>query len=232
MTVQQINESASNGCNWCSYIWAFTSSGEETRDPGDVLSIYLCNFHADYSTPTGKNAFYLNMEWVTQKSARDLGWALRLHAFTNPTNLAAPFVTARKLQTEVYSDPSRNQIQHWLAECADHKQCSGQVETILPTRVIEVAPAGSSDRPRLLVTAGKKGRYATLSYCWGSNSYGVLNQSNVNKYIQDLCLDALPQTLRDAIAVTKSISIPYLWVDALCILQDSDDDKSHELSMM
>jgi Heterokaryon incompatibility protein (HET) len=45
-------------------------------------------------------------------------------------------------------------------------------------------------------------------------------------------LDALPQTLRDAIAVTKSISIPYLWVDMLCILQDSEDDKRHEMSMM
>jgi len=91
---------------------------------------------------------------------------------------------------------------------------------------------GSPDRPRLLVTSGRKGRYAALSYCWGSNSYGELNQSNLNKYIQHLCLDALPQTLRDAIAVTKSISVPYLWVDALCILQDSDDDKSHEISMM
>jgi hypothetical protein len=42
----------------------------------------------------------------------------------------------------------------------------------------------------------------------------------------------LPQTLRDAVAVTKSISAPCLWVDALCILQDSDEDKSFEISMM
>lgn len=52
-----------------------------------------------------------------------------------------------------------------FAECADHNQCPGQAETILPTRVIEVAPVGSPDRPRLLVTFGKKGRYAALSYC-------------------------------------------------------------------
>ncbi|RDL39593.1 uncharacterized protein BP5553_03933 [Venustampulla echinocandica] len=232
MTVRQINESASNNCNWCSYIWTFTSRREETRDPGDVLSIYLCDFYPGYSTPTGKNAYYLTMNWESQKRATDIGWALRLHAFTNSTDLAAPFVTARKLQTEVYSDASRHQIQRWLAECADHNQCPGQAETILPTRVIEVAPVGSPDRPRLVVTAGKKGRYAALSYCWGSNSYGELNQSNLNEYIQTLCLNLLPQTLRDAIAVTKSISVPYLWVDALCILQDSDNDKSHEMSMM
>lgn len=57
-------------------------------------------------------------------------------------------------------------------------------------------------------------------------------ENSTSLYIQYLCLDALPQILRDAIAVTKSISVPYLWVDALCIIQDSDDDKSHEMSMM
>jgi hypothetical protein len=103
---------------------------------------------------------------------------------------------------------------------------------ILPTPVIEVAPVGSPDKPRLLVTAGKKRRYAALSYCWGSNSYGELKRSHLNKYLQHLDVGALPQTLRNAIAVTKSISVPYLWVDALCILQDSEEDKSHGISMM
>jgi hypothetical protein len=54
----------------------------------------------------------------------------------------------------------------------------------------------------------------------------------LNQYLEHLDLEVLPQTLRDAIAVTKSISVPYLWVDALCILQDSDEDKSFEISKM
>ncbi|KAH8777996.1 heterokaryon incompatibility protein-domain-containing protein [Hyaloscypha finlandica] len=232
MTVQQINGSASNGCNWCSYIRTFTSGGEETRDPDDVLSISLCDFYPDYSSPTGKNMYYLSMDWESPKRETRAGWSLRIHAFTNSTDLAAPFVTARELQTEVYSDASRHQIRNWLAECADHSQCPEQVETILPTRVIEVAPAISPDRPRLLATAGKKGRYAALSYCWGSNSYGELRRSRLNQYLEHLDLEVLPQTLRDAIAVAKSISVPYLWVDALCILQDSDEDKSFEISKM
>jgi hypothetical protein len=232
MTVQQINESASNGCNWCSFIRIFTSRGEETRDPDDVLSISLCDFYPYYSSPTGNNIYYLSMGWETQKRATAYGWAFRIHAFTNSTDLAAPFVTARELQTEVYSDASIHQIQDWLVECADHNQCPRQTETILPTRVIEVAPMDAPDRPQLLVTAGMKGRYAALSYCWGQNSYGELKQSHLKKYLEHLDVDALPQTLRDAIVVTKSISVPYLWVDALCILQDSEDDKSYEISMM
>jgi hypothetical protein len=172
------------------------------------------------------------MEWEPLKGVSDDIRCLGVHAFTTSTDLAAPFVTARKIQTEVYPDSSRHQIQDWLVGCADHSECPGQAETILPTRVIEVAPVDSPDKPRLLVTAGKKGRYAALSYCWGNSSYGTLTRARLNKYLQHLDVDALPQTLRDAITVTKSISIPYLWVDALCILQDSDEDKTFEISMM
>jgi hypothetical protein len=71
--------------------------------------------------------------WWSQKRATGFGgWAL-IHAFANSTDLAAPFVTARELQTEVYSNASRHQFRNWLAECAEHSQCPGQVETILPT---------------------------------------------------------------------------------------------------
>ncbi|KAH8807774.1 heterokaryon incompatibility protein-domain-containing protein [Xylogone sp. PMI_703] len=173
--------------------------------------------------------YYLNLDWLKEKPG-SLCWSLRIHGWTDPADPAASYVTARKLQTQLHSDASRHQIQKWLAECANHTQCSKQTEVILPTRVIEVAPA--IGKPRVLNTAGKKGRYVTLSYCWGGSSHGELIQSNLNEYIQSLKVDALPQTIRDAIEVTKSIAVPYLWVDALCIIQDSDDDKRHEIAMM
>jgi hypothetical protein len=172
------------------------------------------------------------MEWEPLKGVLDDIRCLGVHAFTTSTDLAAPLVTARRIQTEVHPDASRHQIQDWLVECADHRECPGQAETILPTRVIEVAPVDSPDTARLLVTAGRKGRYAALSYCWGNSSYGTLTRARLNKYLQHVDVDALPQTLSDAITVAKSISVPYLWVDALCTLQDSDEDKTFEISMM
>lgn len=45
-------------------------------------------------------------------------------------------------------------------------------------------------------------------------------------------MKVLPQTFRDAIEVAKAMSIPYLWVDALCIIQDSEQDKNEEISVM
>ncbi|KAH6718353.1 hypothetical protein BKA61DRAFT_599503 [Leptodontidium sp. MPI-SDFR-AT-0119] len=37
-------------------------------------------------------------------------------------------------------------------------------------------------------------------------------------------LKSLPKTLRDAIEVTRSLSFPFIWIDALCIIQDSTPD--------
>jgi hypothetical protein len=45
-------------------------------------------------------------------------------------------------------------------------------------------------------------------------------------------LEDLPQTIQDAIEVTRGMRMKYLWVDALCIVQDSEEDKVRNLSVM
>ncbi|KAL1948611.1 hypothetical protein VTO73DRAFT_10417 [Trametes versicolor] len=42
----------------------------------------------------------------------------------------------------------------------------------------------------------------------------------------------LPQTVRDAISVTYALGFQFLWVDALCIIQDDDADRRHEIGRM
>lgn len=41
--------------------------------------------------------------------------------------------------------------------------------------------------------------------------------------------DRLPQTLKDAVEVTRTLNIRYLGIDALCILKDSIVDKSRKV---
>jgi hypothetical protein len=45
-------------------------------------------------------------------------------------------------------------------------------------------------------------------------------------------LDSLPLTIRDVIEVTRKLGLKCLWIDALCIIQDSRDEKLREIDQM
>jgi len=72
--------------------------------------------------------------------------------------------------------------------------------------------------------------YVTLSHCWGkpSSSRLVLKQNNLGDMIQELPYDRLTPVFQDAVTVTRHLGIQYLWIDALCIIQDSKSDWAGE----
>lgn len=122
----------------------------------------------------------------------------------------------------------------WLAKCkASHAMCStvahGDTKR-LPTRVIDVG--SSAQQPKLIETGAAIGRWAALSYCWGGNSSFILISSSESRFKEGTALEDFPATLRDAIVVTRALGIPYLWIDALCIFQDSFDDWRREAPRM
>jgi hypothetical protein len=45
-------------------------------------------------------------------------------------------------------------------------------------------------------------------------------------------MDETPQTIKDAVQVTHSLQLRYLWIDSYCIIQDSADDKAREIRNM
>ncbi|GAB1314689.1 hypothetical protein MFIFM68171_04899 [Madurella fahalii] len=47
-----------------------------------------------------------------------------------------------------------------------------------------------------------------------------------------ISIDSLPLTFRDAVVVTRALGIDHLWIDCLCILQDSRDDWASESGRM
>lgn len=55
-----------------------------------------------------------------------------------------------------------------------------------------------------------------------------LMQSNFEHFIQGIPWAGLPITFQDAIVVTESLGVEYLWIDALRIIQDSRSDWMHE----
>lgn len=121
-------------------------------------------------------------------------------------------------------------------ECLhSHSLCQSQSgrRKSLPTRVLDVGRAGSSGNPYLILTEGITGTWSALSYCWGGNSSFVLRTDNIDKFRSGFYqIEDYPKTFRDAIMITRSLHISFIWIDALCILQDYSEDWAVEAGRM
>jgi len=134
-------------------------------------------------------------------------------------------------------------MRNWLIACTkSHKNCKRTVSNseverdegvILPSRVLDV---GTTENPRLnlVLTTGQCGRYVALSYCWGASANVNLRttKSNVETFTETITEKSLPRTIKDAVQVARELCIQYLWVDSLCIVQDSEEDWRHESRYM
>jgi hypothetical protein len=102
---------------------------------------------------------------------------------------------------------------------------------LLPTRCLDVGSTTAA--PHLVDTKGRQGLYVALSWLWGDQpTSGVswkLTQNNMASFKRGINVNDLPITVRDAISVTRNLGCRYLWVDALCILQDSSIDTTEEI---
>ncbi|OPB41358.1 hypothetical protein A0O28_0080760 [Trichoderma guizhouense] len=88
---------------------------------------------------------------------------------------------------------------------------------------------------RKLIVCAEKSKfveYAALSYCWGGDQPVKLKENLVKPWMKDIPYDQFLQTIKDAIQVTMALDLQYLWIDALCIIQDSNQDKAEQISRM
>ncbi|KAF7951091.1 uncharacterized protein EAE97_002642 [Botrytis byssoidea] len=133
-------------------------------------------------------------------------------------------------QTPIERSPSGKVLRltkEWIkkcdsnTECAEHRKFSQNKVNFLPTRLLYLGDGTTGQCPQIveardfLEIRSEIGRQHTLS-----------------KYKLGLPEHKIPQLFQDAIAVSRGIGIQYLWVDALCILQDVREDWEREAFMM
>ncbi|OCL10927.1 HET-domain-containing protein [Glonium stellatum] len=224
----EVEESAADGCTWCQLILSLKGDAEEVSLGGGhspLLELPIrfgSGLKGESFTPPGNNRFGL---WIN-------GATYYLTAFTTGDDPVSELVTARELENDINSAKVFEQIQKWLKDCAHHDSCERQMLHGLPSRVIEVSPEHDPGTPRLLATHGLVDNYVALSYCWGPNQTCFTTKRNLNAHLQRLDMNTLSRTIQDAILVTRRMNIKYLWVDAMCIIQDSEEDKIIELAAM
>jgi hypothetical protein len=103
----------------------------------------------------------------------------------------------------------------------------------MPTRVLDI---GLADKPNLhlhITNSKSPSRpYATLSHYWGKIQIEQLRTDNFDRMCNGIDPSTLTKTFQDAIYITHRLGIRFLWIDSLCIIQDSVSDWAKESSTM
>lgn len=128
---------------------------------------------------------------------------------------------------------SLEQIQEWYRDCrGNHRRCKSATPTsaFLPSRLVEIIPArdGRSDvkirlrsRTELMESMPE---YASLSHRWAANMPFKLTTANLKDCSKDFPHDSISKVFQDAICLALQLNLRYIWIDSLCIIQDSRTD--------
>ncbi|KAF2823605.1 HET-domain-containing protein [Ophiobolus disseminans] len=127
-------------------------------------------------------------------------------------------------------------LQRWLDSCdSETVSCRPASAARMPTRLVDVGQAGDDNVHLREMTSQDVGEWLLLSHQWGAQAAYrsfVTNTANFRSYTAGIALSTLPATFNDAVLVTRALGYRYLWIDALCIVQDSQDDWKVEASHM
>ncbi|GAB1317196.1 hypothetical protein MFIFM68171_07406 [Madurella fahalii] len=152
-----------------------------------------------------------------------------------------PLVAERDPHGHTGSGATFNTIASWIKDCEHHSACClpASPPLFLPTRLVFVGTL-SSPSLRLVnthsdlspLTRSTTPRYIALSHCWGGNIPDALTARTLPLMRESIAEPTLPRNFRDAIHATRRLGVQYLWIDSLCILQDSAVDWATESPTM
>ncbi|KAL8909783.1 MAG: hypothetical protein Q9171_004902 [Xanthocarpia ochracea] len=138
-----------------------------------------------------------------------------------------PVVRGRYVLPEV----NTNLIRHWVQSCnSQHDACRSPVLKTSRNQNIRLIDVQESR----IISATLVEKYVALSYVWGpatkpSLTRETLSQCSYPGGLKDLMI---PRTISDAIQLVKYIGKRHLWVDSMCIVQDDENDKKQQLTIM
>ncbi|KAK4449833.1 heterokaryon incompatibility protein-domain-containing protein [Podospora aff. communis PSN243] len=110
------------------------------------------------------------------------------------------------------SSASADTLRTWYRKCTKFHQCSSPFTL---TRSLQ------DERPKRL-----------LQFSSSPDKSHCLTKANEAERLKGVPLDALPKTFREAITICLWLDIGHLWIDSLCIIQDSQEDWIEESKKM
>jgi hypothetical protein len=233
--IELLLSGSSTTCHLCRFLqdkFLPTEPGELARDTAPAVKLLWMRNGTSYKVVQARGQWPrhppVDLRLVTAEGAlchRQTSSLLLTFAEPGPSTSNEPFTTKRL---------GGNVAQgiNWLTQClAEHPACIPKLAIKEPPRrLIFVGNADANTAPRLveIATHHKDLRYMTLSHCWGKQPIFTLTTDNYPTLLQRIPLPRLQPVFQDAISVTRRAEIDYLWIDSLCIIQDSVEDWQHE----
>ena len=138
------------------------------------------------------------------------------------------------------SDESLTLMNGWIENC----RRSHQPVCMLPQQV--GGPKQQVDGPKRLLQCLPDGvrlvetqsltqpcHYIALSYCWGDpKAMKTTTMKTLERHQIGIPHEDLQPLHPEAAALARAVNINYLWIDSLCIIQDSTEDKEKEIMQM
>ncbi|KAH8732555.1 heterokaryon incompatibility protein-domain-containing protein [Phaeosphaeriaceae sp. PMI808] len=122
--------------------------------------------------------------------------------------------------------------QKWYGDCLkDHPLCKPPNPAFRPTRLIEII---DDDWVKLVITSNKEisGSYVSFSHCWGKAKTLKLLEGNMTQLLTEIRVSELPTSYKEAISACRFMNFRYIWIDSLCIIQNSREDWQQEALTM
>lgn len=242
-TRRQLNESAKKGCSLCGIIADALDHEQRVVHGGGEATINSTG------SPSGLSMDLPVHLWISKDTAA--GAFGRLHArcgvvmpkmyIRKITRTRSLLPSSKDVDTGTDLSASLQKASKWLDTCrgggTTHERCrvaALDYESRLvhppPRRLLHIE--NPTESIRLVDSEHVEGRYCALSYCWGNKRFFTTTHANLEDNMEGFSLDVLPPLFQDAVQTAWSLGYKYMWIDALCIIQDSAEDWAHESRQM
>ncbi|KAL1637793.1 hypothetical protein SLS56_000348 [Neofusicoccum ribis] len=168
------------------------------------------------------------------------GVKIEIYAPPEPPDKPLPWPTlghGQPIPSHSDSDDSFGFARKAIEDCLknhQHRLCGqSRRDLFVPSRLIYVGKdPGSTEHIKLCQVPANKVEYISLSHCWGNGPTFTTTTANLAERKRHIDFDSMPQSFQDAVTITQELGVRYLWIDALCILQDSKEDWETESAKM
>lgn len=249
-SISSLRDTANEGCELCLNVWqeiVVKGTIEHKKEAWPTfrgINAEITVVHDPYGSNVSKRPPNWSLGFLLLAADGD-ATMVRFHQFEQPPRLSCNAQQTSNASLGAHASPDQRQpttrdltlAKGWIDQClTNHFRCQSSLKrrTGYPSRLIKVWKADQTVTAQLVECVGlsQTPEYATLSHCWGSGPIQTLRNCCLKEYKNTIPVGTLSKTFRDAFDVVVDLQIPYIWIDSLCIIQDSEEDWNLEYQRM